>query len=34
MLNGNELEGKQYMGEEVINRRGSSTGGDREDGKK
>ena len=37
MLNGNELargQGKQYMGDEVIYRRGSSTGGDRGDGKK
>ena len=33
MLNGNELEGNRYIGEEVIYRRGSSTGGDRGDGK-
>ena len=37
MLNGNELarrQRKQYMGDEAIYRRGSSTGGDRGDGKK
>ena len=31
MLNGNELEGKQYVEEE--DRRGGNTGGDRGDGK-